>query len=1099
MTDPTPKPDPGHARRPRHRWLPRLLWSLGVVCVFFAAVMVGLSQMIGRDLVVPAWAEQEVEARLNRNSADLGLRVGEIVLRVDEGWRPRLLLRDVDVSRADGRPLVSLSRVETRLSMAALMRGEVQPASVRLVGASLRLRRLADGSFDIAFGDGLAPVGQGATLGQLMKGLDDQLMRPEFTGLRRLNAEALTVRYEDMRLDRGWTVDGGRLRMVRAGTILELSADLALLGGGDTVTTLELNYDSVIGQVAAQFGLNISDMSAQDIAVHTPALAWLNVLRAPISGAMRVGVDDAGQLGPLSAALQVGAGVLQPTDETAPIRFDSMRAYMTYDPLAQKLVFDDLSVVSPWASLRAEGVSVMGGMDDGWPTEFTGQFALSDIRANPDGLYAAPVVLEGAEVDMRLRLDPFDLEIGRMTVRDRGPALHLAGRLQAAPGGWDLGLRGGMAGVDRARVLELWPQSIKPRTRGWIADNIHAATLRDIELAYRSAPGAKSDLYLAAGFSDAEISHIKGFPHIIGAAGQATLRDSRFVVSAHAGKVNAPQGGAVDIGGTALVIPDVGIRETPAQVRLRTRSSITAVLALLDLDPFNFLTKANQPVTLSEGQAEVEATIDLTLKRDLQTEDVELAAQARLTDIRSDQIVPGRVLTALQMKADLTTDRLRVAGAGQLGPVPFDAAWETLLGKDADGSRVTGTVELSQRFADEFNIGLPPQTLSGRTLARIQVDLPRAGAGAPVFSLRSSLEGLGMSLPPLGWAMSQAASGTLEVAGRLGSPPGIDRISLEAPGLSAQGSLDLRADGQLAEARFDRVRAGGWLDAPVLLTGRGPGVAPAVVITGGTVDMRRANLGGGGGGASGAGGGPVTLSLDRLQISDAIALTGFRGEFTTARGMDGSFVARVNGLAPITGRVVPRDGRSAFRIQSQDAGAVLSAAGLFKQARQGDLDLTLLPAARAGEYDGMLSVRQVRMRDAPALAELLSAVSVVGLLEQLGGQGIPFAEVEADFRLTPDRVIVKSASATGASLGISMDGTYDMANDRMDMQGVFSPIYMINSIGSVLTRKGEGLIGFNYTITGSADAPRVQVNPLSIFTPGMFREIFRRPPPQVTQ
>jgi len=25
----------------------------------------------------------------------------------------------------------------------------------------------------------------------------------------------------------------------------------------------------------------------------------------------------------------------------------------------------------------------------------------------------------------------------------------------------------------------------------------------------------------------------------------------------------------------------------------------------------------------------------------------------------------------------------------------------------------------------------------------------------------------------------------------------------------------------------------------------------------------------------------------------------------------------------------------------------------------------------------------------------------------------------------------------------------------------------------------------------------VQVNPLSIFTPGMFREIFRRPPPEI--
>nr|WP_256474218.1 AsmA-like C-terminal region-containing protein [Lutimaribacter sp. EGI FJ00013] len=215
--------------------------------------------------------------------------------------------------------------------------------------------------------------------------------------------------------------------------------------------------------------------------------------------------------------------------------------------------------------------------------------------------------------------------------------------------------------------------------------------------------------------------------------------------------------------------------------------------------------------------------------------------------------------------------------------------------------------------------------------------------------------------------------------------------------------------------------------------------------------------------------------------------------------MDGSFDGRVNGNAFVTGRVVPRDGRSAFRIQSDDAGAVFASAGLLSQARGGALDLTLLPAGGQGSYDGFLNVESVRLRDAPALAALLNAVSVVGLLEQLGGSGILFSQVEGDFRLTPDSVTVKNSSATGSSLGISMDGTYEIASGAMDMQGVFSPFYMLNGIGSVLTRKGEGLIGFNYRLTGTADAPRVQVNPLSIFTPGMFREIFRRPAPQVTQ
>ena len=82
-------------------------------------------------------------------------------------------------------------------------------------------------------------------------------------------------------------------------------------------------------------------------------------------------------------------------------------------------------------------------------------------------------------------------------------------------------------------------------------------------------------------------------------------------------------------------------------------------------------------------------------------------------------------------------------------------------------------------------------------------------------------------------------------------------------------------------------------------------------------------------------------------------------------------------------------------------------------------------------------------------------------------------------------------------MGLSMDGTYDVAGSVLDMQGVISPLFLLNGIGSIFTRKGEGLIGFNYRLRGPAQDPRVQINPLSALTPGMFREIFRAPAPSL--
>ena len=197
------------------------------------------------------------------------------------------------------------------------------------------------------------------------------------------------------------------------------------------------------------------------------------------------------------------------------------------------------------------------------------------------------------------------------------------------------------------------------------------------------------------------------------------------------------------------------------------------------------------------------------------------------------------------------------------------------------------------------------------------------------------------------------------------------------------------------------------------------------------------------------------------------------------------------------GQVEPQNGRSAFRIKSSNAGRVFAAAGLLKQARGGDMALILQPVGTAGAFNGSLTIQNTRVKDAPAIAALFNALSVVGLLEQMAGAGVHFAEVEAAFRLTPEKVTLTRASAVGPSIGLSMDGTYDVNTSKLDMRGVFSPIYLINSVGSILTRKGEGLIGFNFRLTGAAASPKVQVNPLSALTPSIFREIFRRPAPTV--
>lgn len=1073
------------------------IWVLGIVAALTVALVACAYFLQGRVIAAPDWVRGKIQTRLIQAYPYLHIAYGDVSVVFEADWRPRVRLRDIDVRDETGASIISLADIETTVALRPLLDGKIQPHSVTISGAQLALSRNRDGSFDLAFGNEMKPIGRGQTLAQLIEGLDSLFIDPQLAALKSIEADTLSVRYEDARARRGWSVDGGRIELNRAGDDLNLRGDFALLTGGDTAATLEMNYTSRIGAPSAAFGMLFEDMRAGDIASQGPALAWLGVLDAPISGSLRATVDDAGDVGPLNATLQIGAGAVQPNSQTLPIPFESMRSYFTYTPASQSLQFDELSLVSKWATVTIDGRAVLGNMDSGWPNELLAHFNINDIVTNPDDLYPTPISLEGASMDLRLRLDPFELDLGQLNLRDQGEIIRFDGGLAATNEGWNLTVQGQMAKVKSERLLELWPARVAPRTRDWVAKNYKSGDISNIQFGLKSKPATRPDIFLGFDFADVETRFLKAMPLLRGASGHATLYRDRFSVTADRGHVRAAHGGSVDISGTSFIVPNVRIKKGPAEIDLKTQSTVTAALTLLDRDPFNFLTKAGQTTTLADGRLNAQGKINIFMKEKLAADEIDFKISGKIRDVRSDSLVDGFVLAASELDLAVDTKTLSVSGAGRIGKVPFEGEFSAQIGENSNGqSKVSGWVELSQEFVQEFHIGLPDNSVSGAGRGEVTIDLARGKR--PRFNLTSRLAGVGLRFAPLGWSLARKSRAKLDVSGTLGTPPSVDSLVLDAPGLYAKGKITLKPSGDLGVARFARVRAGDWLDSSVVLTGRGAGAAPSVDVTSGTIDLSKTAIGGPeSSGSASQSGGPLTLSLRRLKISEGISLTDFRANFTTKNGMQGPFSGKVNGDTKINGTVVPKNGRSAFRIKSTNAGGVFRSSGLLEQARDGDLSLILVPSGKEGSYDGTLRVTDVRLVDAPSMIALLNAVSVVGLLEQTAGRGIHFAEVDGKFRLTPTQVIVTKSSAIGASLGVSMDGFYTLGSGKMKMQGVISPLYLLNVVGSVLTRKGEGLLGFNFKLLGTADNPKVKVNPLSILTPGMFREIFRRRPPKI--
>ncbi|PIE15830.1 MAG: hypothetical protein CSA68_05400 [Rhodobacterales bacterium] len=1088
-------------RRNRAR---RGLWFVVKLLLFLLVVGIGLFVVSGKTVTAPQWVQSRIAAEINAILPQGDVRFRDVDLRFDDHFRPQIGLHDVVLKNAKDHEVARIGTLSTALSVVALLRGQFHASEIRLNGTSVGLKRAQNGQFDLGFGSGatgsdpaMEPP-QISSLAQLLDQVSHRFEMPALAAVKLFEINELTVNYVDSRARRGWFFSGGQVRLSQENGKIDMGLSFALEAGVEA-TSVAFNLTTEQGDAAAVFGASLRHVSAQDLASQIPALAWLAPLDAPISGAMRVAIGQDGNLGDMNGTLEIGQGFVQPTEDARAIAFTSGRAYFGFDPAQQKIRFDELSVISDAGSVLAEGHAYLRELTNQVPAVVLGQLRILQGRMHPKGVFANPVEISGGAADIRLRLDPFELRIGQAVVQDGDYSYQIKGNIRADNTGWHVGLDAKADRLDPDRLLAFWPVDVVPNTRKWLSKNVLSAKIFNVNGALRVDSGQPPVTALGFEFADTTVRFMKHLPPVTNGSGHASIVDNQFIVVADRGQVTASEGGVMEAAGTVFTIHDLKTKGPPATIALKAKGPIHAALSLLDQKPFLLMSKAEQPVDLAQGRVEVEGEIKLGLLKKIKPQDVEYQVNAVLHDVHSDKLLKGRVLQAERLALTADRKQLQISGTGRLGQVPVQGQWHQKMGPEFKGvSQLKGSVELSQRFVDEFALGLPPGSVSGAGSGQVTLDL-RRGQGAK-FDLTSDLSQLGLRVPELGWSLSRSRKGKLEVSGVLGQQPRVDRLVLQGAGLSATGKVDLTASGGLRTARFSRVRLGGWLDAPVTLTGRGKGVSPAIAVNGGTIDTRKASFGSGGGKTGGRGAGPLTVALDRLIVSKGIVLNGFKGKFSRKSGLRGTFQARLNGRAAITGIVAPTRAGSAYRIKSKDAGAVLRAAGVIQKAQKGTMDLTLVPRKGAvGQYNGRLEGRNVRVRGAHALADLLSAISGVGLLEQLNGKGILFSDYQVRFRLTPYQVVITSGSAVGPSMGVSMSGVYNLGSATMDVRGVLSPIYFLNGLGQIFTRKREGLFGFNYRMSGPADDPKVGVNPLSIFTPGMFRDLFKRPPPKVLQ
>lgn len=669
-----------------------------------------------------------------------------------------------------------------------------------------------------------------------------------------------------------------------------------------------------------------------------------------------------------------------------------------------------------------------------------------------------------------------------------------------------LSLDVGVQGMSVQQVKQLWPWIAAGGARRWVMANLFGGTVTQGYVKYNVGPGrlaVKGPLRpeeVSGQFSieGSRFDTVGSLPPIRDATGEVKFEGGEVEITLAKGNAFLSNGRSVVARNGILTIGDEG-RDADGvpvigKMELDLSGSADAIAELATLEPIAVLDRVGLEPKDFSGVAEGRVRSDIPLQRGMDRKQLDWGVDLKFHDLSLKKPFDGQILSEADGAIVIDRQKAVITAKGKLNGIPAEIDVVRPIGQGA----VAASQNIELIVDDKARAAVAPglnAILSGPVKVQVQ-------GSADNRKLEADLGAAKIDLPWVGWSKGAGipAKATFSLSGA-GGDLQISDFQLQGKSFSARGILSV-AGGALQSARFDHVSLTG--DDDVAVSVKRSGKAYAVSVNGSSLDARSLIKGINDNMAAGVRASTTGVTVDaRLK-----RLVGFGGEalsdvslqYTAGGGLALAGVARSGGAVQIENIV--SGGKRRVTIDSQDAGALLRFLNVYGRVQGGALKLAL-----AGDKSlrGRVDIRDFTVVDEPKLSSLVSSPPPGGdrSLSQLAKTKIDTSRVKFDkgyveLERGDGSLRIANGVLRGPVIGTTFQGTaYDKQN-RMDMTGTFMPAYGLNSIfgdipvlGAFLGNgRDGGLIGLTYRLRGDVKSPRLEVNPLSVIAPGIFRSIF---------
>ncbi|MCB9989794.1 MAG: hypothetical protein H6867_00250 [Rhodospirillales bacterium] len=1035
-----------------------------LVALEIFAVLAGLLLLVGGVFiwrlssgpVDVGFAKDYVQQALHDpvNGYDVTLR--DIMVSWPDFQGPLLLELDGVSLQQQGRSLLTIDNVYLGLSMGHLFVGQIKPVNIILTAPSVQLVRTEENDVRLSLEDDRplmgppAPKQENAAESDPLMEIIDILSRPEdqiddrspLGRLQTVEIKKARMVMEDYRLGVTWFLSPLDLVFVRDAKGLVVSASAALPGGRDLASHLQL--DMVYSRDRRDFVANIhvQDFDPHILSRKIEELDFLNDQYAIVNGNIEVTLNDKLELQKTALSLSSVNGRLTLGDlYEQPLAFDELFLEASYDRAENK------------ADVKQLGIKA------------------GDVSIN----LSAPVSLGQDKFSV-----PVTIEIPELA---------------------------------QDKISPLWPDSLRDDgAEIWLTQKLSKGRFYDAKASFTVTAQQQEDSWevdvkdITAGFSieNMDIDYRAPLAPIESASGKGVFENDTLTLTIDQAKLMD-----ADIVRGKAEITKIIEGDGMAKIDIGLNGPLKTVLRYIGPEPIA-VTEENLGLKIADvkGRAALDINVSFPTVRDLLAEQVKVKVNGTLNDVLLPDVVKTLDLTGGPFELDIAGGAAAIKGKGKLDGRDITFSWKEYL--DTDGhdyiSRVTADLSADAGLREKMGIGL--QDWIDGTFPVTVTYTEYKGERSEV-DVSANLTPGSLMIGPFKYTKAPGikSHASCKVLMHNGYVQSVEKLHVETPELRMQnarfafdtekgeailrrGSLpsftldenDLKIEFEIGKNDLMKIAVNGtFLDAQPFLDDEDKKEVydgPPLVVSG-SVDRMRTH--------------PARM-IDKAKFYLDMNKVGDVQRFE----MDA-----VAGKGDIYLRIKPNErGVMSVRLEADDAGAAMRAFDMYENVKGGKL--VLYGEAKSPQSPkimfGNAELSDFYVVNAPVLARLVSAISLVGIQQLLGGDGIYFSRLESEFEWQisrkGDRYISREGRTSGSSLGLTFAGSIDKGQDRIKMEGTIVPVSMINEligaiplIGDILTGGGGGFIAATYKVEGPIKQPEVTVNPLSVLAPGILRQI----------